>query len=206
MSEFDSSDDESSGVVDLSPFKISWLDLNFLEFNENLGICGLPGCRFKDTWRSLEHDINYLVNEEVQEVFSLCTKGELKKYRVPLLLQEITSVNIAVHHYPFSDGHVPGMQNLMKMIDEIYAGLVNGKKTVIHCYGGLGRSCLVAVCLLMVIDEGLSAEAAITKVRDLRGPRAIHSVKQYNFVYEFREHLTEYKKTQADEIQRSVSR
>ncbi|KAL3873683.1 hypothetical protein ACJMK2_036775 [Sinanodonta woodiana] len=204
MSDFDTSDDENNGEVDLSPFEISWLDV--LECNEKLGICGLPGCRFKDTWRSLEHDIRYLVNEEVQEVFSLCTRGELYKYRVPLLLQEITSVNIAVHHYPIPDGQIPCMQILMKIIDEIYAGLMNGKKTIIHCFGGLGRSCLVAVCLLMVTDESLSAEAAISKLRDLRGPGAIQSVKQYNFVCEFREHLAMYKKNQADERQRSVSR
>lgn len=41
----------------------------------------------------------------------------------------------------------------------------------LHC------SVLVAVCTLLVVDESLTAEQAIEKVRELRGPGAVHSVK-----------------------------
>ena len=38
-------------------------------------------------------------------------------------------------------------------------------------------SCSVAVSLLMILDEDLDAEAAIDKIRELKGPGAIQSVK-----------------------------
>lgn len=203
-SEFDSSDEEE-GEVDLSPFQLSWLQLGTGEREDKLGISGLPGCRFKDTWRSLDNDIKCLKTEGVDEVFSLCSKGELNKYRVPWLLNELTGADIMVHHYPFPDGQTPNMGSLLKMIDEIKVAVCNGKKPLVHCFGGLGRSCLVAVCALLMIDDSLQPEKAIEKIRELRGPGAIQSVKQYNFVCEFRQLYEDYKKEHESEA-RSISR
>ncbi|WAR18767.1 CDKN3-like protein [Mya arenaria] len=115
---FDSSDDE--GEINASPFNISWLELNSGEGDDRLGISGLPGCRFKDTWRSLEHDI-------------------------------------------------------------------------------------MAVCTLLILDESLKAEEAIFKVRELRGPGAIQSVKQYNYACEYRSLMKTYREENESEA-RSISR
>ncbi|XP_045168446.1 cyclin-dependent kinase inhibitor 3-like [Mercenaria mercenaria] len=201
---FDSSDEEE-GELDLSPFQLSWLELGTGDGEDKLGISGLPGCKFKDTWRSLENDIKCLISEGVGEVFSLCTKGELNKYRVPWLLNEMTGADIVVHHYPFPDGQTPNMASLLKMVDEIQVSVRNGRKPLVHCFGGLGRSCLVAVCAMLVIDESLEAQTAIDKVRALRGPGAIQSVKQYNYVCDFRQLYEEYKKENETET-RSISR
>ena len=38
-----------------------------------------------------------------------------------------------------------------------------------------------------VLDEDLTPEDVIIQMRELRGPRAVQSVKQYNFINEFRE-------------------
>ncbi|XP_064602251.1 cyclin-dependent kinase inhibitor 3-like isoform X1 [Liolophura sinensis] len=202
MDPFSSSEDEA-GEVDTSPLKIDWLEHGMCE--EKLGISGLPGCRFKDTWRSLENDIKYLENAGVTDLFCLCTKGELKKYRVPRFLQQVAESGLTVHHYAFLDGCTPELSALLKMVDELKVALLNGKQPLIHCFGGLGRSCLVAVCLLMVMDEALTPDDAIAKVRELRGPGAIQSVKQYNFVNEFRQVLAKHNKDKDDE-DRSLSR
>ena len=45
----------------------------------------------------------------------------------------------------------------------------------------------MAACLLQVIDEDLTPDDAISQMRELRGPRAVQSVKQYNFISEFRD-------------------
>ena len=65
--------------------------------------------------------------------------------------------------------------------------IADGHRVLIHCYGGLGRAVLVAACLLQVIDEDLTPDDAISQMRELRGPRAVQSVKQYNFISEFRD-------------------
>nr|XP_006813612.1 PREDICTED: cyclin-dependent kinase inhibitor 3-like [Saccoglossus kowalevskii] len=183
MNNFDSSDEE--GDTDLSPFKIDWIDYSLAGCPEFLGISGLPGCRFKDTWRSLSSDIETLKSEGITEIFILCTRGELSKYRVPRLLQEYQKADIVVHHYSFPDGSVPSVPNCMKMLEEIRVCLMSGRKAMVHCFGGLGRSCLVAVCLM--------------------GSGAIQTVKQYNFIHDFRRILEEHESSQENEI-RSISR
>lgn len=73
-----------------------------------------------------------LKSENVDEVFSLCTKGELNKYRVPWLLNEMTGADIIVHHYPFPDGQTPNMPSLLKMVDEILVSVRNGRKPLVQ--------------------------------------------------------------------------
>uniref|UniRef100_A0A8C5JM48 protein-tyrosine-phosphatase n=1 Tax=Junco hyemalis TaxID=40217 RepID=A0A8C5JM48_JUNHY len=53
---FASSDDEAA-EEDPSPLHISWLSLSPLYSSEFLGLCSLPGCRFKDIRRNLQKDI-----------------------------------------------------------------------------------------------------------------------------------------------------
>ncbi|XP_061174695.1 cyclin-dependent kinase inhibitor 3-like [Saccostrea echinata] len=204
---FDSSDDDS-GEVDLSPLDISWLDLTCYGFESPVGITSLPGCRFKDVWRSLENDIKYLVSEEVQDVYCLCSKGELTKYRVQWLLHELSGAGLTVHHFPFPDGQPPTTAQLMKIIEELKISLNNKRKAIIHCYGGLGRSCVVGACFLLSLDSEITPEKAIEKMKELRGPRAVQTVKQFNYINEFPQTLADFQKESEDvEIKgRSLSR
>ncbi|XP_070576947.1 cyclin-dependent kinase inhibitor 3-like [Ptychodera flava] len=203
MSNFDSSDEE--GDCDLTPFKIDWLDYSDVGCPEDLGISSLPGCRFKDVWRSLDADIDCLKEQEIQEIFVLCTRGEMTKYRVPRLLQEYHKEDFTVHHYAFPDGSVPPIANCMKLLEELRVCLMSGRRSLIHCYGGLGRSCVVAVCLMLMMDENMEVEEAIQRVRTLRGSGAIQTVKQYNFVHDFRKIMKEYEATKEGQP-RSLSR
>ncbi|CAG2191990.1 CDKN3 [Mytilus edulis] len=164
-SNLDSSDDEQ-GEFDMSPLKVSWLDLSSLGCDEPVGICALPGCRFKDIWRSLENDIKHLVSEGVMEVFCLCSKGELNKYRVPKLIGELQENDITLYI--------------------IHLSLMD------CCYGGLGRSSFLAAALMMKLDSSLEADKAIEIMRELRGPAAVQSVKQYNCLHDLRQQIADH--------------
>lgn len=203
---FDSSDDEQDETVDTSPFDIHWLDLTDFGFSDCLGLSGLPGCRFQDTWRCLETDMKKLKHEGIEEVFVFCTRGELNKYRVPDLFDGYAGVDINVHHYPIPDGSTPSISSCMKMLDELRVNLLKGIKTLIHCFGGYGRTCLVAACLLLILDNEMSSEDVIEKMRQNQGPRAIQTVKQFNFVNDFRKLREEYENQCDEQSRRSVSR
>jgi len=56
----------------------------------------------------------------------------------------------------------------------------------VHCFGGLGRTGVVAACLLLSVDHDMSPAEAIERIRALRGPRAVQTMKQLNFVQEYR--------------------
>ena len=65
-------------------------------------------------------------------MFSLCTRGEMNKYRVSNLLNEFAVYDITVHHYPFPDGQVPPIASLIKMVEELRINVMNGKKSVVQ--------------------------------------------------------------------------
>ncbi|XP_057579968.1 cyclin-dependent kinase inhibitor 3 isoform X5 [Hippopotamus amphibius kiboko] len=158
-SEFDSSDEEP--VEDeQTPVQISWLPLSRVNCSQFLGLCALPGCKFKDVRRNIQKD---------------------------------------------TDGGTPDIASCCEIMEELEICLKNNRKTLIHCYGGLGRSCLVAACLLLYLSDTVSPQQAIDSLRDLRGSGAIQTIKQYNYLHEFRDKLAAHLSSR-DSLSRSVSR
>ena len=51
---------------------------------------------------------------------------------------------------------------------------------LVHCVGGLGRSGMVAASWLR--SRGASADEALASVREARGPRAVETAIQEDFV------------------------
>ncbi|XP_022089122.1 cyclin-dependent kinase inhibitor 3-like isoform X2 [Acanthaster planci] len=203
--EFDTSDDDQP--FDTSPLKIDWLDLSAYGLPGQLGVSAIPGCRFGEVWRKLKPDIDDLKRLGITDVFLLCTNAELLRYRVPTLLTEYAVAQFGIHHLPMEDGANLEVSNILGALQTLRDLLAAGKKVLLHCYGGLGRSCLVAACLLLQLDPGLDSETAIQKVRELRGHKAIETVKQYNFINDFRQLAEDCQEAlQAVPEQRSISR
>ncbi|XP_010785177.1 cyclin-dependent kinase inhibitor 3-like [Notothenia coriiceps] len=74
------------------------------------------------------------------------------------------------------------------------------------CYGGLGRSGLIAACLLLQLSVTMTPNKAIEILREHRGGGAIQTVKQYNFLHEFRERFAEYQQSREVSTERRASR
>ncbi|XP_048061633.1 cyclin-dependent kinase inhibitor 3 isoform X1 [Megalobrama amblycephala] len=205
-SEFDSSDEEDFGEEEATPLQISWLSLSVVECSQSLGICSLPGCRYKEIRRNLQKDVAEMCDQGVEDVFVFCTRGELVRYRVPSLLEVYSQSGLRVHHLPFPDGGAPELSQCCCILEELQDCLQNQRRTVIHCYGGLGRSGLIAACLLLQLSVAMTPTAALEILRELRGGGAIQTVKQYNFLHEFREKFEAYQETKERLSERSVSR
>lgn len=180
--EFDSSSDEEDADKELTPFQISWIPLSVVECSQFLGICPLPGCKFKDVRRNLHKDVGELKEQGAVDVFVFCTRGELQKYRVPSLLETYGLQGFKVHHMPFPDGGTPELDQCCKILEELQFNLQNNRRTVIHCYGGLGRSGLIAACLLLQLSVTMTPNKAIEILREHRGSGAIQTVKVKYFI------------------------
>ncbi|XP_049596912.1 cyclin-dependent kinase inhibitor 3 [Syngnathus scovelli] len=205
--QFDSSSEEDNvGEEGAPPLDISWVPLSEVGSNQFVGICSLPGCRYKDIRRSVHKDVEELHNQGVQDVFVLCTRGELSKYRVPSLLEVYQQKGLSVHHMPFPDGEAPQLEQCGHILDELQRSLEANRRTLIHCYGGLGRSALIAACLLIQLSVTMTPDEAIDILRAHRGRGAIQTLKQYNFLHEFRENYATYRESQEVHTERSVSR
>ncbi|XP_058472069.1 cyclin-dependent kinase inhibitor 3 [Solea solea] len=201
-----SSEDEEIGDEQLTPLHVSWVPLSIVECSQFLGICALPGCKFKEIRRNLQRDVEELHNQGVQDVFVLCTRGELTKYRVPSLLDAYQQRGFTVHHMPFTDGAAPELKLCCQILEELRVSLENSRRTVIHCYGGLGRSALIVACLLLQLSSSMTPSKAIEILREHRGGGAIQTVKQYNFLHEFQERYSAYQESAEASTERPVSR
>ncbi|KAM9356379.1 cyclin-dependent kinase inhibitor 3 isoform 1-T3 [Pholidichthys leucotaenia] len=206
VAEFDSSSEDEDAEVALTPLNISWLPLSIVECPQFLGICALPGCKFKDIRRCLQRDVEELQNQGVQDIFVFCTRGELSQYRVPSLLEVYQQQGFTVYHMPFPDGSAPDLQQCCQIISKLQASLENNRRTLIHCNGGLGRSALIAACLLLQLSLTMTPNKAIEILQQYRGGGAIQTVRQYNFVQEFRENYAAYQEYKDACTERSVSR
>ncbi|KAG7153970.1 cyclin-dependent kinase inhibitor 3-like isoform X2 [Homarus americanus] len=201
---FDSSDsDDESSQASVQTLKVDWLDMSFMGCPQAVALSGLPGCRFRNVHQNLHMDLNKIEDLGISDVVMLVTKGELRKYRVSNLMNEYEMRGIRLHHYPFPDGTAPSIDNVMVVIDTVRQALEENRKILIHCMGGLGRACVIASCLLQYFENSLTPDQTIFLLRELRGTRAIQTVKQYNFVQDFRSLCEVW---MDEDIERSVSR
>ncbi|XP_064108598.1 cyclin-dependent kinase inhibitor 3-like isoform X2 [Macrobrachium nipponense] len=203
---FDSSDEEAPGLSAAAPptqpLKIDWLNMSFMDCPQSVALSGLPGCRFRNIWQNLARDLDgkltfqggknssshilqdsasHLWNKieyfGITDVVMLMTKGELRKYRVPNLMNEYEMRGLTVHHFPFLDGTAPPVETVVDIIDLVRQALEAKRKILIHCIGGLGRACVIASCLLQYFNNSLTPDQTICHIRDLRGARAVQTVK-----------------------------
>nr|BAB26929.1 unnamed protein product [Mus musculus]BAC28238.1 unnamed protein product [Mus musculus] len=130
-SEFDSSDEEPVDE-EQTPIQISWLPLSRVNCSQFLGLCALPGCKFKDVRRNIQKDTEELKSYGIQDVFVFCTRGELSKYRVPNLLDLYQQYGIVTHHHPIPDGGTPDIGSCWEIMEELATCLKNNRKTLIQ--------------------------------------------------------------------------
>ncbi len=143
-----------------------------------LGLTLQPGRR--DRGRDLPTDLAALRAEGAQVLIALLTRPELEAVGVPDYLTAAEAAGFQVIHAPMPDQGVPAAAEAQALLTRIEAALCGGAGVVVHCLGGLGRSGLVAACLLRA--RGVPAADALAQVRAARDPRAIESPAQVAFV------------------------
>jgi protein-tyrosine phosphatase len=99
---------------------------------------------------------------------------------VPELAARARARGLAVLELPIADQGAPSAPEMRALSLDLVGRLRAGETVVVHCLGGLGRSGLVAACVLA--DLGAGADGSVARVRDARGPRAIESAEQESFV------------------------
>ncbi|XP_023343861.1 cyclin-dependent kinase inhibitor 3 [Eurytemora carolleeae] len=211
MSGFDSSDEENEeNVRPVEPIRMDWLNLSHPDLCNTLALSSLPGCRFRDVQRNLQKDLDQISQAGISHAVVLMQTPEFRKYRVPDLVYEYEKRGISVLQVPLVDGGVPTPEEMMEILENL-ENLIeqSGTRILIHCYGGLGRTCLVAACFLMYLDPNLLPDSVISYLRNVRGPRAVQTVRQWNFIHEFRTMEQEFlgnRNRLRDDSSRSVSR
>ena len=209
MGDFSSSEDEFDDGEFLrsrEELRVDFINLYRLGLCDCLALSALPGCRFRDVQRNLQDDLETLVSRGITHVMVLMEDSELRRYRVPGLLEEYSKHGLHVLHHSLEDGGVPTLHQLFLAVENVKSVISGGGRLLVHCYGGLGRTCLIVAAFLLSIDPHMTPEYVIDLLREKRGSRAVQTVRQYNMIMDFRAHQRLYLRELADSRSRSVSR
>lgn len=160
--------------------RVDWMPRELTE-PAKLGLTILPGR--KDRERDLEEDLDSLKGQGVEAVLCMVTAEELKEYGVPNLLEAYQEKGFERLYLPVVDQKVCSSEDMEKARIWMEEQIALHRNVLVHCVGGLGRSGFAVASFLKA--RGLSAEEAISTVREHRSPRAVETRIQENFVRSF---------------------
>ena len=119
--------------------------------------------------------------DEVAETFDAVVVL-VEEFELPYSLNEWQKRGVEVLHSPIRDFSAPALDQLLEILRWIEARVAEGKKVLIHCMGGLGRSGTVAVAWLMY-SKRLPLREALRQVRMVR-PGAVEVEEQMGVLKE----------------------
>jgi protein-tyrosine phosphatase len=123
-----------------------------------------------------EHRLDVLVSlltpQEVSDL-GLCEEGK-----------QAATFDIEFIHFPIEDHGVPkSISATRDVVDLLSTKLSAGKSVGIHCRASIGRSSLLAACVLC--SYGLTPETAFATIREARGIDVPDTDKQFHWVEDF---------------------
>jgi protein-tyrosine phosphatase/nicotinamidase-related amidase/aminoglycoside phosphotransferase (APT) family kinase protein len=160
--------------------RVGWIEPGLIGTGR-LGITLCPGRR--DRGRDLGTDLAQLQAEGATRLLCLLTDAELSWAGVPDLGPRAQAAGLIYRRLPVPDQGTPDVSDAIDLVRWCREATDRGEAVVVTCMGGLGRSGTIAACYL--VASGMPPAAAIAAVRAARGPRALETIGQEDFVITF---------------------
>ncbi|HUB26531.1 MAG TPA: protein-tyrosine phosphatase family protein [Tepidisphaeraceae bacterium] len=120
----------------------------------------------------------------VHVMVSLLTDPECAELGVAAEGSVCESVGIGFLRFPIADHDVPGdRRQFRQFVSEIVARLKKGSFILIHCRAGIGRSSLVAACVMGAI--GIDPATAFRQITLARGCSVPDTTEQLSWTRQF---------------------
>ena len=119
--------------------------------------------------RDLAVDLRAIKSWGATVLLSLMEEHEFLELGVIGLFEQTTALEIKWIHLPIRDVSIPNSsaeKQWAAVVSELVDRLKKDEKIVLHCKGGLGRTGMMAACLLR--EFGVGGKAAIDSVRTAR--------------------------------------
>lgn len=138
----------------------------------------------------LEEELNGWKKVGVAAVLSLLTPEEERDLDLENEGQQARTLGLEFLSFPIPDRQVPtSAAKLESVLERVKGILVAGKNVLIHCRQGIGRTGLVAACLLL--GDGMSPGAAIEKISAVRGVPVPETTEQREWIGHYTTAFTE---------------
>jgi len=129
----------------------------------------------------LKDDVSSWRREQVDGVLSLLTQDEERDLDLRDEAGTVRAQGMNFTSLPIPDRQVPKSESkLAEVLESVTRDLSAGKNILIHCRQGIGRSGLVAACLL--VKKGMSPGAAIDSVSGARGVPIPETAEQRDWI------------------------
>ena len=163
------------------------IDSLHVSSNVTIGMTHSPGRNHIDSsgnvWtRNIQADLKDIRNWGATSLITLAEEKEFATLGVPNFEMNLTAMNYNWFHLPIPDMHPPGRdfkKRWKEKKEALFTEFYPGKKIIIHCASGLGRTGTLVAKLLT--DYGHKATEAIKLVRKTR-PGSIETPLQEKFV------------------------
>ena len=138
----------------------------------------------------MREDIRALQAESVDILVSLLTAEEVETFDLAEEPQVCAAHGIDYRSFPIEDHSVPTSYNaVLDFATRLEQEFKAGKAIAIHCYAGIGRSSLMAACVLVI--HGKSALEAFNQIREARGCHVPDMGIQFDWVESFARRLAD---------------
>lgn len=134
----------------------------------------------------LEDEMAGWRNSGVETVCSLLTREEERDLDIVREEVEASAHGMKFLSLPIMDREVPASQNnFVRALEELDRDLSAGRNVVLHCRQGVGRTGLVAACLLL--SKGERPDAAVQKLSTARGTQVPETEEQRRWIERYAE-------------------
>ena len=167
---------------------VYWIDIGGLlsgspERNERFGRLAIMARPRAGDW--LEDEITGWKAEEIDTVVSLLERDEVDELGLNLEAALCAREGIEFISFPIADRGVPASARAAeRLATSLVSRLRNGKNIAIHCRAGIGRSSVVAACVM--VNAGATAPAAFDRISAARGVQVPDTKGQREWVADYR--------------------
>ena len=135
-----------------------------------------------DDW--LEDEVEGWKRAGLDVVVSLLTSGEASELGLTREAEIVNSAGIMYINFPIADYNVPASKiPVQQLAAELNDQLSHGASIGVHCRQGIGRSSLVAACVL--VTSGESPQSAFEHIERARGRSVPDTAEQKEWVISF---------------------
>jgi len=129
----------------------------------------------------LKDDIANWKRSNIAAVLSLLTADEERDLDLRDEAGEAKAQGMEFASFPIPDRQVPRSEaRWSEVLERMSRALLDGKNVLVHCRQGIGRSGLVAACLL--VRNGMSPGAAVESVSAARGLSVPETAEQRDWI------------------------